>query len=64
MSIMVKKSKILKNIEKSQKITFFQKKNMVEKNIYIYSLRFQILGGRDLTRALQSTTFQNPGGVV
>ena len=30
------------------------------KKIYICSLSFPILGGRDSTRALQSTPFQNP----
>ena len=54
-------------IQKSEKISknhffpffyfiFFKKK--------CYSLSFPILGGRDLTRTLQSTPFQNPGGVV
>ena len=28
-----------------------------------YPLSFPILGGRDSTRALQSTPFQNPGGI-
>ena len=29
----------------------------------MFYLSFQILGGRNLTRALQSSPFQNPGGV-
>ena len=49
---MVKKSK------KSQKFEFFfwPKKKC-------YPLSFPILGGRDSTRALQSSPFKNPGGV-
>ena len=60
---MVKKSENLKNLENSLKTTFFifffvcRKK---EKKCY--PLSFTILGGHDLTRALQSSPFQNPGG--
>ena len=43
------------SLKKSWKISFCQKK--------CYSLSFPLLGGRDLTRALQSTPFQNPGRV-
>ena len=51
-----------------QKNNFFSKKKIEEKKICwkkkCYPLSFPILGGRDSTRALQSTPFQNPGGVV
>ena len=53
------------NLKKSQKIPFFNKKNVREKKIAeknCYSLSFPVLGGRDSTRALQSSPFQNPGG--
>ena len=53
---MVKKSK---NLEKSQKFTF---KFTARKKIN--ALSFPILGGRDSTIAIQSTPFQNPGGVL
>ena len=58
-----------KNLEKSQKITFFQQQKKVGEKIAekrrkkCYPLSFLILGGRNLTRALQSSQFQNPGGV-
>ena len=51
----VKNGQKSENLKKSQKITFFEKK--------CYPLSFPILGGRDSTRALQSTPFQNPGAV-
>ena len=65
---MVKKSE---NLKKSQKITFFQKKKNCwkkkkkspkKKEKKCYPLSFPILGWRNSTRALQSSTFQNPGG--
>ena len=43
----------LRKYQKIPKIHIFSLSN---------SLSFPILGGRDLTRALQSTPFQNPGG--
>ena len=54
------------NLKQSGKITFFLefffgKKMFAEKKNY--PLSFTILGGRDLTGALQSSPFQNPGGV-
>ena len=56
--------KNLKKSGKSQKITFFLKSEEEEKNrqkkCCPHSL--PILGGRDSTRALQSSPFQNPGG--
>ena len=59
-------AKKLENHEKSQKISkihfFFQqqKKNITKK---LYPLSFPILGGCDLTRALQFSPFQISGGV-
>ena len=52
-----------------QKKHFFSKKNLFLTKFVLlaekkcYPLSFPILGGRDLTRALQSSPFQNPGGV-
>ena len=46
---------------KSQKFTFFDFFVWKKK---CYPLSFPILGGRNLTRALQSSPFQNPGGAV
>ena len=52
---------------------FFLQKTIFLKNFFLifffseekkcYTLSFPILGGRNSTRALQSSTFQNPGGV-
>ena len=55
-----KNPKISKNFKKYQKITL---KNKL-KNMNLFFAKKIILGGRDLTRAFQSTLFQNPGGVV
>ena len=57
-----------KNLKKYfLKITFFTQKNLRKKKFSwgekCYPLSFAILGGRYLTRALQSSLFQNPGGV-
>ena len=51
---------------------FFLQKTIFLKNFFLifffseekkcYTLSFPILGGRNSTRALQSSTFQNPGG--
>ena len=66
---MVKK---YENLKKSQKISknnfffeiiFFLKNNFLPKK-KCYPLSFPILGGRDSTRALQSSPFQNTGGVA
>jgi hypothetical protein len=54
-----KKSLFFKKKKKFKKKKFAEKKE--EKKCY--PLSFPILGGRDSTRALQSTPFQNPGGV-
>ena len=66
-----KLSKRVKKIRKSEKIP----KNLKNHFFYFffiiiffaekkcYSLSFPILGGRGSTRALQSSPFQNPGGV-
>ena len=55
----------------TKKIPFFSKKNLdffffrwKKKGKKCYPLSLPILGGRDSTRALQSSPFQNPGGVV
>ena len=68
---MVQKSE---NLKKSQKFTFFQKTLFFEIFFFFlpqkkeekkgYPLSFPILGGCDSTRALQSSPFQNSGGVV
>ena len=50
---MVKK---YKNLKKSQKVFFFPFFSFAEKKCY--PLSFPILGGRALTRALQSSPFQ------
>ena len=61
---MVKKSKNSDNHKKSQNFIFFSKKlNLKKKKIFkkknkCYPLSFTILGGRDSTRALQSSLFQ------
>ena len=60
--------KNLKNhfLKKSEKITFFQQQKMFKEEQKIAeeskfgTLSFSILGGRDSTRALQSSPFQNP----
>ena len=61
---MVKNPKITKNLKNS---LFFKKKFLdfffTEKKKKCYTFSFPKLGGQDLTRALQSTPFQNPGGV-
>ena len=57
-------------LEKSQKITFFlnffifEREKNAEKKIKkkCYPLSFPVLGGRDSTRALQSSPFQILGG--
>ena len=56
-----------KNLEKSQ--NHFKKKKqkktlLKKRRKKCYPLSFPILGGRNLTRALQSTPFQNPGAVI
>ena len=61
---MVRKSK---NLKKSQKSLIFTKKKLKKNNDLqkkSYPLSFPILGGRDSTRALQSSPFQISGGVV
>ena len=69
-----KLSKMLKkidNLEKSLKKSFFssnyyfffylpEEKKLPEEKCF--PLSFPVLGGRNLTRALQSSPFQNPGG--
>ena len=54
-----------KNLKKSQ-ITYLKKikniTNFAKKRKKCYHLSFPILGGRDCTRALQSTPLQNPRG--
>ena len=67
MSKKCEKPKNLKKCQKTQqkKITFFPKNLKMPKKIRrkkCHSLSFPILGVRDLTRALQSSPFQNPGG--
>ena len=68
---MVKKSKNLQKFQKISKNQFFQKNFLKDlffaekkKKKKCYPLGYPILGGRDSTRALQFTPFQNPGGVV
>ena len=59
-------------ISKNLKNPFFQKKFTILNILLLfffcqkksYPLSFPILGGRDSTRALQSSPLQNPGGVV
>ena len=53
-----------KNIKKYQKSLKrkFRKKSFAKKEKKCYPLSFPILGGRDSTRALQSSLFQNPEG--
>ena len=68
---MFQKSENLKKSQNSQKFTFFPKKfffktfffRRKKNKLKCYPLSFSILGGRDSTRALQSTPFQNTGGV-
>jgi hypothetical protein len=56
----------------TKKINLFNNKQKIEEKKIApkkerkkcYPLGFPILGGRDSTRALQSSPFQNPGGVV
>ena len=48
-------------LRKKIKGDFFAKKTEEEK---CYPVSFSILGGRNLTRALQSSPFQNPGEVA
>ena len=63
---MVKKSK---NLKKSERIPFFQqfffekKRKIPQIKLNCYPLSFPILEGHNLTRALQSTPFQNSGGI-
>ena len=57
----VKNGQKSENLEKSQKLLFFFFSFLLKK---CYPLSFSILGGRDSTRALQYTPFQNPGGVA
>ena len=56
-----------KNSKNRKKSLYFNKQNKKkEKNVTgkkCYPLSFPILGGCDLIRALQSSQFQNPGGV-
>ena len=52
-------SKIWKNLQKNHK-----SKSLVLSRKRCYPLSFSISGGRNLTRALQSSPFQNPGGRV
>ena len=65
-----KKSKMVKKlkISKISKNHFFQKEKIEEEKkcqkTKCFPLSFPILGGHDSTRALQSSPFQNPGGVV
>ena len=64
---MVKKSenlkKISKNLKKSLFFIFFLFFYFAEKKKKCHHLSFPILGRRNSTRALQSSPFQNPGGV-
>ena len=55
-----KSQNILKNFKNSLFLIFFCNFFFAEKKCYYIS--FLILGGRNSTRALQSTPFQNPGG--
>ena len=73
MSKNLEKSENLKKYQKIQINHFFFKKSQNFENICFaekkkkkkcYPLSFPILGGRDSTRALQSTPFQNRGGVA
>ena len=63
---MVKKSKNFKksrNISKNHtSLTIKIKKKIIGKK-KCYSLSFPIIGGRALTKALQSSLFHNPGRV-
>ena len=64
---MSKNLKISKNLKKSQKIVFFQTIFFFDFFLFLpkkkcYPLSFPILGGSDLTRALQSSPFQISGG--
>ena len=62
-----KNQKIAKNGQKIWKSWKISKINNNKKKIFskkkCYTLSFPILGGRNSTRALQSTPFKNPGGV-
>ena len=57
------KNHLFSKKKKMKKKKFCQKKKKKKKRKKCYPLSFPILGGRDSTRALQSTPFQNPGGV-
>ena len=62
-------NKNLEKFEKNQKIMFVKNKYQNFENIFFlkkkcYYLCFPIYGGRHSTIALQSTPFQNPGGVA
>ena len=61
---MVKNPKISKNLKKNhfKKNYLFEEEEKIRRRKKCYPLSFPILGGRDLTRALQSSPFQNPGG--
>ena len=55
--------KIAKNIKKNHfnKKVFTEEKNLRKK---CYPFSFPILGVRNSTRALQSSPFQKPGGII
>ena len=55
---MVKNSKIPKNLKN---LHFINKKKIAERK-KCYPFSFPILGGRNSTKALKSSPFQNPGG--
>ena len=57
------KKKIWINHFKNNNNNLEKKKKIPEEEKKCYPLSFQTLGGRDLTRALQSTLFQMSGGV-
>ena len=49
------------NKKKTQKITFYKNNFFLKKTIFAEK-KCDILGGRNLTGALQSSLLQNPGG--
>ena len=55
--------KISKKFKNSLFLIFYFLKFFLLLKKKCYPISFPILGGRDSTRALQSTPFQNPGGV-
>ena len=62
----IKKSLFFNNNKKKFRFFFWRRRNNFakkEKKKKCYPLSFPILGGRDLTRALQSSLFQISGGV-